>query len=71
MLAFGDDKNDYEMIRKVGYGIAMANGTLELKTLSHEVTEFDNQAGGVGQHLVRFFGLEDEFREELGGEVKG
>lgn len=61
-LAFGDDKNDLEMIRKVEFGIAMANGTLDLKSLSHEVTELDNHSGGVGQHLIKFFNLEDDFK---------
>lgn len=59
-IAFGDDKNDFEMIKKVGFGIAMANGTSELKALSHEVTELDNHAGGVGKHLMDFFGLEEK-----------
>lgn len=64
-LAFGDDKNDLEMIRKVEFGIAMANGTLDLKALSHEVTELDNHSGGVGNHLLGFFGLEDEENSEI------
>lgn len=59
-IAFGDDKNDFEMIKNVGFGIAMANGTSELKALSHEVTELDNHSGGVGKHLMDFFGLEEK-----------
>lgn len=56
-IAFGDDKNDIEMIKRVGFGIVMANGTPELKALSHEVTELDNHSGGVGEYLKKFFGL--------------
>ena len=48
------------MIRKVGFGIAMANGTLDLKSLSHEVTNLDNHSGGVGEYLSKFFNLDLE-----------
>ena len=38
VIAFGDGENDIEMIKEVGLGIAMSNGTEELKKIADDVT---------------------------------
>jgi Cof subfamily protein (haloacid dehalogenase superfamily) len=38
-FAFGDAKNDIEMIKLVKHGIAMGNGTDEIKAIAYEVTD--------------------------------
>lgn len=36
-LAFGDGNNDQEMLQAVGTGVAMENGSPELKALADEI----------------------------------
>ena len=36
-VAFGDGNNDLEMLKAVGHGIAMGNGSDELKEIAEEV----------------------------------
>lgn len=36
-VAFGDGNNDLEMLKVVGHGIAMGNGSDELKEIAEEV----------------------------------
>ncbi|QHX37028.1 Cof-type HAD-IIB family hydrolase [Spiroplasma sp. BIUS-1] len=59
VIAFGDQMNDYEMIQKVGYGIAMKNGNDELKNIAAGITNLTNNEGGVGEYLEKLLrGLE-------------
>jgi len=60
VMAFGDSENDIEMIRDVGWGVAMANGEIYLKTLGRDVTQFKNYEGGVGKYLIDYFQLPSE-----------
>ena len=50
-VAFGDGDNDSDMIRDVGYGIAMANGRDVVKKVAKRVTEFTNDEDGVAKML--------------------
>jgi len=38
VIAFGDQMNDYTMITKVGHGIAMKNGSDNLKIVADGIT---------------------------------
>lgn len=57
ILAFGDENNDLEMLRFAGLGIAMKNGTDEVKTIANDVTRFTNDEDGLADYLIHFFGL--------------
>jgi Cof subfamily protein (haloacid dehalogenase superfamily) len=43
--AFGDSMNDYEMIRTVRHGVAMANGVEEVKKAAEYVTDCPSEDG--------------------------
>lgn len=45
VYAFGDAKNDLEMISYVGYGVAMGNSIPELKAMADYVTTSNNENG--------------------------
>ena len=44
-LAFGDGNNDTEMLQTVGKGVAMANGSAQLKAIADEVCEAVTEDG--------------------------
>ena len=44
-IAFGDGRNDVEMLRDVGLGIAMGNGAQEAKNVSDYITDSVNNFG--------------------------
>ncbi|GHT68272.1 haloacid dehalogenase [Spirochaetia bacterium] len=52
-IAVGDSANDTEMIRYAGLGIAMGNGTDELKKIAGAITG-DVEHGGVAQAIRRW-----------------
>lgn len=56
IIAFGDEDNDFEMIQFANYGIAMGNAIPELKEISTEVTDTNNN-DGIGKYLNKHFGL--------------
>nr|BAI66715.1 hydrolase [Borrelia sp. BF16] len=60
ILAFGDNGNDYEMLKNVGKGILMKNANEFLKTKlpNNEVTKFSNDGDGVAKFLIEFFDLD-------------
>lgn len=51
VIAFGDQLNDFEMLQKVGIGIAMKNGSESLKYISKGITHYTNDEGGLGEYL--------------------
>ncbi|MGL4652078.1 HAD family hydrolase [Cetobacterium sp.] len=51
-VAFGDANNDKEMLMMVGYGVAMGNAEEELKSISKEVTD-SNDNHGVYKFLIQ------------------
>lgn len=55
MMAFGDNENDLSMLKAVGYPVAMINGKDFVKEQIKTHTEENNEAGGVGVFLEKFF----------------
>lgn len=53
IMACGDGMNDYDMIREVGLGVAMANGNPRLKEIADYVTE-SNEADGVAKAIEKY-----------------
>ena len=51
-FAAGDQMNDISMVEKAGNGIAMKNGTEELKKVAKYVTEEDNDHNGLVPFLL-------------------
>ena len=53
MVAFGDDENDYEILKHCGKGIAVANAIPIIKDIADEVTE-SNDDDGVAAYLEKY-----------------
>lgn len=51
IIAFGDNYNDIEMLKGVGYGVAVANAREEVKDIANKIT-LSNTDDGVA-HFVR------------------
>ncbi len=56
-MGFGDAENDLEMINLLQHGVVMKNGMPHMKELADHVTEVDNNNGGVGHFLNKWFNL--------------
>ncbi|WKC57976.1 Cof-type HAD-IIB family hydrolase [Borrelia sp. P9F1] len=63
ILAFGDNGNDYEMLKNVGRGIVMKNANEFVRTNlpNNEITKFSNDEDGVAKFLIDFFDLDISF----------
>ncbi|WP_029362310.1 Cof-type HAD-IIB family hydrolase [Borreliella garinii] len=59
VLAFGDNNNDYEMLKNLGKGVLMknANEFLKINLANNEITRFSNNEDGVAKFLIDFFEL--------------
>lgn len=53
IMACGDGMNDYEMLKTVGFGVAMKNGDERVKAVADYVTE-TNDEDGVAKAIERF-----------------
>ena len=53
IMAFGDGSNDMDMIRRVGFGVAMENGIDEIKEAADYITE-TNDEHGVAKAIEKF-----------------
>ena len=53
-VAVGDAANDLSMIQAAGIGVAMANGTAEVKTVADYITERDNNHDGIAEVVNKF-----------------
>ncbi len=60
IISIGDDNNDIELIKKSGLGIAMKNGTSEIKSIADKITSYDNNSDGVIQELKIYFNMRTE-----------
>lgn len=58
MVAFGDDENDYEILKYCGTGVAMANAIPQIREVADEITD-SNDADGVAAYLERYCINED------------
>ncbi len=56
VMAFGDTSNDIAMLRDVGLGICMANGTEDAKIVSKDIA-LSNEEDGVARYLIEYFGI--------------
>lgn len=52
-FAFGDACNDVEMLKIVKYGIAMGNGTEEIKAIAFDITD-DVANDGIYNALIKY-----------------
>lgn len=52
-IAFGDGRNDIEMLESVGLGIAMGNGAIEAKSVADYITD-DADKNGIENALEHF-----------------
>lgn len=61
VIAFGDEHNDLELLDYAGWGVAMANGTDQLKGIANDVTPLSNQEDGLAVYLekLRLYNLWD------------
>ena len=50
VLAFGDADNDYDMIKNVGLGVVMENGSEKTKSVAQYITQ-DNDHDGIGNFI--------------------
>lgn len=57
VVAFGDEHNDLELLAYAGWGVAMANGTEELKSVANDVTPRTNQEDGLADYLENLLHL--------------
>lgn len=54
IIAFGDDENDYEILKYCGTGVAMANAIPQIQEVADEITD-SNDEDGVAVYLERYF----------------
>lgn len=53
MIAFGDDENDYEIVKYCGKGVAVANAIPMIKEIADEITD-SNDDDGVAKYLEQY-----------------
>lgn len=53
MIAFGDDENDYEVLKYCGKGIAVSNAIAMIKDIADDITD-SNDDDGVAKYLERY-----------------
>ena len=52
ILAFGDDENDYDILKNVGRGIAVANAITMIKEIADDVAQ-SNDEDGVARYIEK------------------
>lgn len=52
MIAFGDDENDFEILKNVGKGVAVANAIPMIQEIVDDITERNNE-DGVARYIER------------------
>lgn len=57
ILAFGDEHNDLELLDYAGWGVAMQNGTEQLKGVANDITEKNNEEDGLADYLENYLSL--------------
>jgi len=53
VIAFGDDRNDVDMLKYLPNAYAMKNSLDSIKAIAHHVTKYDNEHQGVKKELKR------------------
>lgn len=54
VIAFGDNHNDDELLKRVGWGVAVANATDHLKSIANYVSPYTNKEDAVAKALGQF-----------------
>ncbi|EOT51302.1 MULTISPECIES: Cof-type HAD-IIB family hydrolase [Enterococcus] len=57
VIAFGDEHNDLELLDYAGWGVAMKNGTDQLKQVANDQTIKTNDEDGLADYLERYLSL--------------
>lgn len=57
IIAFGDEHNDLELLDYAGWGVAMQNGTEQLKAVANDVTTKNNDQDGLADYLEEYLAL--------------
>ena len=52
MSAFGDGSNDAEMLKEVGFGVAMKNAKALPKSMANKVSVWTNHEDAVGREIL-------------------
>lgn len=52
IVAFGDDLNDLDMIKKAGHSVAMGNAIKEIQMVADDICD-DNNHNGVANYIVK------------------
>lgn len=50
IVSFGDDRNDMEMLRICGTGVAVSNAVMDVKAVADDIT-LSNDADGVADWI--------------------
>lgn len=61
LMAFGDARNDLEMLKTAGYGFVMANGTEEMKQIIGRVSLLSNEEDGELAIIEEYFENPESF----------
>lgn len=51
VMAFGDMSNDIQLLKTVGWGVALQNGSQDLKQVARDIPSFSNEEDGIRQYL--------------------
>lgn len=62
MLAFGDDENDYDILKNVGRGVAVANAISMIKEIADDIAG-SNDEDGVAKYLEKELDLTSLLRK--------
>lgn len=57
VIAFGDEHNDLELLDYAGWGVAMRNGTDQLKSIANDITDKTNGEDGLADYLEKYLAL--------------
>ena len=57
IIAFGDEHNDVDMLSYAGWGVAMANGTDQVKEVANDITSKPNSEDGLADYLEKYLDL--------------
>ncbi|AYW48257.1 Cof-type HAD-IIB family hydrolase [Tetragenococcus osmophilus] len=57
VIAFGDEHNDVELLDYAGWGVAMKNGTEQVKSVANDVTSKTNDEEGMVEYLEELLAI--------------
>ncbi len=57
IIAFGDEHNDLELLDYAGWGVAMKNGTEQVKSVANDITDKTNDEDGMVEYLENLLAI--------------